>query len=586
MSACRSSTPLNVKAVSIEEGVDVFRTDSNCEAKSNTTSDEPLSDRIVFTGDAFNTSKITIKNTFVNIDDDFEVERDNRRRVKTAPACRYDMILDSDSESDCEVPVTQANSDQSTLLSKAEQFQTDEHESTNQPAKIELASKVEQPSKVAQIQPSKTEQPPHIVTVKNTFVNVNEGNALEGHEHRCVSTASTAPGGYDITFDSDSESECEDEANTDHSFLQSKTEQHHHQHPLASHALDEAKASLGNVQGSIWRLSRLHSGCWAVQKALESAASEEARCALAFELRGHVWEAAHDLHANYVLQKCIMVMHPKSMQFILDELTYEPGAACLASENKFGCRVIQRLLEYCSHAQVVAVVDDLLLNCAANCCHKYSKYAMQCLLEHGTVPQVHNFMNFLAANANQIARDPHGCSVMGKAMSTGLRADQVRVAEAVSAAPGLFRFMGQQKQSHYVANIIREVLRQARTVEVPTDRKTKTLALNRSIEVGTTATCIGVNSTVDNKRRRGKGGGKTAQEEAEARDLLESLRAACIRRSPARIAKALQRVQNAFSTPWASPALTQEAANACKQAHQIMWTLSTQGKASACFLDK
>merc|ERR1719336_881766 len=107
---------------------------------------------------------------------------------------------------------------------------------------------------------------------------------------------------------------------------------------------------------------------------------------------------------------------------------------------------------------------------------------------------------------------------MGKAMSTGLRADQVRVAEAVSAAPGLFNFMGQQKQSNYVANMIREVLRQARTVEVPTDRKTKTLALNRCIKVGTTATCIGVNSTVDNKRRGkgGKGGGKTAQEETEA----------------------------------------------------------------------
>jgi hypothetical protein len=241
----------------------------------------------------------------------------------------------------------------------------------------------------------------------------------------------------------------------------------------------------------------------------------------------------------------------------------------MASKNKYGCRVIQRLLEYCSPAQVAGVADDLLLNCAENCCHKYGKYAMQCLLEHGTTSQVHNLMLFLATNANQIAADPNGCSVIGKAMSTGVRADQVRVAEAVSAVPGLLQIMGQNKQSNHVANIICEVVRQAQAVEAGVVRAT-------SNQVGNLP-----QPAADKQRRRGKGGGKTAQEEAEARDLLESLRSACLRRSPARIAKALQRVQKTFSTSWTSAALTLEAAQAVDQARQAMETLSMQHGAIA-----
>jgi len=572
-------------------------TDSDCEA-STTTDDEQLSDRNSsrtpttpqvtpngFPGERGSARKITVKNTFVNIEDDCELERDNRRRVRTAPG-RCENVSDSDIDTEDEEEETlervfrkKATTDPSDVKkvkpenacspSQVEQPQTLKHEPTERPSKIAPVAKAEQPSKIEQVDlQSKAAEP--ALKIKNTFVSVDDGG-IEFKDRRRVSTA---PGRYGTLSDDDSDSECEDQASADNSSLLPKAGQlQHREHPPASLAFEQA--NLGRVQGSVWSLSRMHAGCWAVQQALEAAASEEEREELALELRGHVWEAAHDLHANYVLQKCIMVMHPRSMQFIINELTYTTGAACVASENKYGCRVIQRLLEYCSPAQVVGVVDDLLLNCVANCCHKYSKYAMQCLLEHGTVPQVHNLMNFLAANASQIARDVNGCSVMGKAMSTGLRADQMRVAGAVSAVPGLLKIMAQQKQSHYVAKIICEVMNQAQAVEAITVRGTKTQVVDFPEPAATSA---GVNPTPDKHRRRGKGGGKTAQEEAEARDLLESLRAACLRRSPARIAKALQRVQNAFSTPWASATLTLEAAHACEQAHQMMWTLSLQGR--------
>merc|ERR1712084_79649 len=84
------------------------------------------------------------------------------------------------------------------------------------------------------------------------------------------------------------------------------------------------------------------------------------------------------------------------------------------------------------------------------------------------------------------------------------------------------------------------------------------------------------NSATGKKYRRGRGGGYAAQQETEARDLLESLRAACVRRSAPRISKSLDRVLKVFSTTWAPPELHMEALQTCEQARQILWMLSME----------
>merc|ERR1711933_354928 len=79
------------------------------------------------------------------------------------------------------------------------------------------------------------------------------------------------------------------------------------------------------IAGRVLELSRDNHGCRAVQQALEDACNEEERCRIACELQGHVREAAMDLNANFVVQKCIMCMHSRSLDFMLDELIDSPG---------------------------------------------------------------------------------------------------------------------------------------------------------------------------------------------------------------------------------------------------------------------
>merc|ERR1712048_882916 len=138
-----------------------------------------------------------------------------------------------------------------------------------------------------------------------------------------------------------------------------------------------------DIRGYVWKLSRDSKGSLKVQQALDDATNEEERLEIAKELEGRVWEAAHDLYGNFVLQKLVMLVHPRSVQFIIDELSRYPGAVSVAARDKYGCRVLQRLLEYCSSDQMEGVAEDLIHNAVENCKDQYSHFVMQCLLEHG-----------------------------------------------------------------------------------------------------------------------------------------------------------------------------------------------------------
>merc|ERR1712151_317775 len=97
----------------------------------------------------------------------------------------------------------------------------------------------------------------------------------------------------------------------------------------------------------------------------------------------------------------------------------------------------------------------------------------------------------------------------------------------------------------------------------------------RDFSIAVANTSTGQNRKSAAKRHRGGNGGRAlAQQTAEARDLLTSLRAACARRSKERISKALDRAQTVFSTPWASPELRMEAYQSCERAHQLLWASS------------
>jgi len=305
---------------------------------------------------------------------------------------------------------------------------------------------------------------------------------------------------------------------------------------------------------------------------------------MALELKGHIWEAAHDLHANFVLQKLITLMQTSSLQFIIDELTYSKGAACIASRNKYACRVIQRLFEFSTPAHVLDIAEDLLSDIVSNCCDKYGKYVMQVLFDHGTALQVRRLMHDLAENAQQVALDSHGFSVICKAMSVGRREDQARIGDAISIVPGLLKHISATRGQLLPKAILALQGQPASAFVEPRLPLLENPAAMVVSDNSTDNSRGGKKSRRSAARRpRGNGGGEAAQREAEARDVLESLRAACARRSIVRINKVLERARSVFGSQWAPPVLQMEALHTCEQAHQLVWTLSIEkGKYPYC----
>merc|ERR1712003_607437 len=151
----------------------------------------------------------------------------------------------------------------------------------------------------------------------------------------------------------------------------------------------------------------------------------------------------------------------------IDELLQFPGAASCAACNQFGCRVIQRLLEFCSPDQVAEISEDLLQHAVKNCQDRYGKYAMQCLLDHGTVCQHQRLVSIFSAHVDYLGRDIHACSVIIKALSTGAREEQQALANVVVSNLGLVENKTLTKQGQYALKLAFQLSKLRRSIEVP-----------------------------------------------------------------------------------------------------------------------
>lgn len=198
--------------------------------------------------------------------------------------------------------------------------------------------------------------------------------------------------------------------------------------------------SMGPLTGKVWQLSRDAAGCRQVQDTFDNATCDEERVALASELVGHVWEALKCMHANHVIQKSITTNRPHVSQFVIDELT-QHGAKGItqAARHRFGCRILQRLLEHCSEEQMSSIVEVLLSDAVDLSSHTYGHYVMQHLFEQCSPDVVSHLSYSLQQHLPNMIADGYVGAVIGKALN------HVDNEACVSLAAGLL-----QEHAHMV----------------------------------------------------------------------------------------------------------------------------------------
>ncbi|CAE7865557.1 pum [Symbiodinium necroappetens] len=213
------------------------------------------------------------------------------------------------------------------------------------------------------------------------------------------------------------------------------------------------------VQGRVWQLCQKQTGCRRVQEAIDACSSDQERNALAQEMAGHVWEAARCPFGNYVLQRFITLLRPRDCQFIIEEISSQGRrAASQLARHRYGCRIMQRLLEHLRHEQTMGMVDFLLKEGLQLVRHQYGNFVMQRILSHGTPAQRHSLCQLLLIQASDLATDQNASAVLAKALAHVCPEDKRSLANGLLSQPGLLLAMSKIRHGHQTALALLHVL--------------------------------------------------------------------------------------------------------------------------------
>eukprot|EP01065_Artemidia_motanka_P050581 TRINITY_DN8685_c2_g1_i1.p1 TRINITY_DN8685_c2_g1~~TRINITY_DN8685_c2_g1_i1.p1 ORF type:complete len:641 (+),score=240.05 TRINITY_DN8685_c2_g1_i1:109-1923(+) len=133
------------------------------------------------------------------------------------------------------------------------------------------------------------------------------------------------------------------------------------------------------LAGDIGTLAKQTYACRIIQRVLDNA-SDGVRKSIAAELEGSVGELIEDQNGNHVVQKCLEVM-PDNCTFVVKTVSSRVGTlAC----HPYGCRVVQRVLEYCRQgSEIVPILEEVLKKVHSFVCDQYGNYVVQHVIANG-----------------------------------------------------------------------------------------------------------------------------------------------------------------------------------------------------------
>ncbi|KAI3424416.1 hypothetical protein D9Q98_009968 [Chlorella vulgaris] len=144
----------------------------------------------------------------------------------------------------------------------------------------------------------------------------------------------------------------------------------------------EVQAAVAEVvRGKALSLSLQMYGCRVIQKSLEVMPQED-KVAICQELTEHTLRCVRDQNGNHVIQKCIECVQPSDPARAMIETIVSKGHSL--STHTFGCRLVQRVLEHCSCADLRdRVVADVLESVVQLSHDQYGNYVVQHLVSQG-----------------------------------------------------------------------------------------------------------------------------------------------------------------------------------------------------------
>jgi len=206
------------------------------------------------------------------------------------------------------------------------------------------------------------------------------------------------------------------------------------------------------VADSMWPMAVQRHGCRVAQKAFE-VADREQKNLLAEGLRGHIREAIESPHGNYVVQRCVESNSVEGTQIVVDEMR---GASLFFSRRRFGCRVIERLLEHCTRPQVSEIGQEVMREADELITHPFGNFVMQHMLKYGAAEDQHQIVKFLVRDIYNLSKHRVASHVIETALAHSGPEDRRLLMQALSENPAELAHLA---QSHYGSFVAREMMR-------------------------------------------------------------------------------------------------------------------------------
>lgn len=208
----------------------------------------------------------------------------------------------------------------------------------------------------------------------------------------------------------------------------------------------ESESLLGNV----WLKSLHPRGCREVQEALSNG-DNRTRVAIASEMHGHFWEAVESPHANHVLQKCIVELPPEASQPIIDELMSRRDAAARLARHRYGCRIVERLLEHCWLEQLREMIYGILAEVESLCVHPFGNFVIQHLFEYGSEDAKRQLALAVLDRMPKLSADPRGVTIVAKGLEFAPVRELLNLARILLRTPAQLVQLATQRHGHCVA---------------------------------------------------------------------------------------------------------------------------------------
>uniref|UniRef100_A0A8R1HUB6 PUM-HD domain-containing protein n=1 Tax=Caenorhabditis japonica TaxID=281687 RepID=A0A8R1HUB6_CAEJA len=195
---------------------------------------------------------------------------------------------------------------------------------------------------------------------------------------------------------------------------------------------EQRTALVSTIRGNVMKLALQMYGCRVIQKALEYV-EEKYQHEILGEMEGQVLKCVKDQNGNHVIQKVIERVEPERLQFIIDAFTKNNSDNVYTlSIHPYGCRVIQRVLEYCSDDQKQPVLDALHLHLKQLVLDQYGNYVIQHVIEHGSPEDKEKIVQeVISDDLLKFAQHKFASNVIEKCLTYGAHAERNLIIEKV-----------------------------------------------------------------------------------------------------------------------------------------------------------